>query len=346
MAKAPPTIAATSTLAMLHAADARGVESGDLLAELGLTRAQLEDPDARLPGGHAVRLWNALRERTGDPALQLEAPTCLPFGAYRTIDYIIASSATVGDGIRRFVRFFGLIADAVTLTVEESAGEHGLRLAMADGAAVPAVYVDYVFAALVRRIRMRIHPGLRVSRVMLRQPAPATASRYREVFDAPVAFGAGDDCLVFDDESWRSPFATGDEALAQLLEEHARILERQRPVAAGFRADVERQIIARPGDGGSATAIARALNVSVRTLQRKLVAEGTTFADVATSVRGRLAESYLADRAVSIAEVACLLGFSDESSFNRAFRRWAGEPPGRWRRRRAGPVPAAPVGAR
>jgi AraC-like DNA-binding protein len=75
--------------------------------------------------------------------------------------------------------------------------------------------------------------------------------------------------------------------------------------------------------------------VSVRTLQRKLVATGTTFREVSETVRGRLAEGYLTDPGVSIAEVAFLLGFSDQSSFNRAFRRWTGESPGRWRRGRA-----------
>ena len=78
----------------------------------------------------------------------------------------------------------------------------------------------------------------------------------------------------------------------------------------------------------------RALHVSVRTLQRKLVAAGTTFKEVSEAVRSRLAEEYLTDPKVSIAEVAFLLGFSDQSSFNRAFGRWTGVSPGKWRRQR------------
>jgi AraC-like DNA-binding protein len=337
MAKAPLSIAATSTLAMVRTAEARAIPTADLLEGAGLTRESLEDPDARIAGPTVLAIWRALRERTADATLQLVAPTTLPFGAYRVIDYLVAASATVGDGIGRFIRFFRLIADAVHLDVEESAGEHCLTLTMANGRPVPSVYVDYVFAALVSRIRMRIRPGLRVSRVELRQPEPPQAARYGEIFHAPVRFGAEADRLCFRAEEWVAPMDTADAALAALLEEHARMLAERIP-QTGFRSDVQKTIAAVLPEGGSAEDVARALHVSVRTLQRKLVANGTTFREVYDTVRERLAEEYLADRTVSIAEVAFLLGFSDQSSFNRAFCRWTGEAPGRWRRRR---LPAA-----
>ncbi len=335
MAKPPPTVAATSTLAMIRAAAARGVSVGDVLASVGLSLEYIEDPDSRLPSPAVVAIWNALRERTNDPALQLVAPTALPFGAYRIIDYLVASSPTVGGGIRQFARFFALIADGVALTIDSNREEHRLDLQMADGSDVPPVYVDYVFAALVSRIRMRIRPALRVKRVEMRQPRPAAAARYEEVFQAPVEFGATADRLVFSDDEWKSRTDSGDEALARLLEEHARILSDRLPTSGnGFRADVQRALAATVYAGGSIVDVARALHVSVRTLQRKLVEAGTTFRKLSDAVKDQLAQEYLSDPRASIPEVAFLLGFSDQSSFNRAFRRWTGQSPGEWRRRR------------
>jgi AraC-like DNA-binding protein len=341
MPTAPGTIATTSTLAMVRAAEARGVRTADLLAAVGLTREGLEDPDARIPAPAVLTLWDRLRERTGDPTLQLAAPTSLPFGAYRVIDFVVAASATVGDGIRRFTHFFGLIADTVSLTIEsDGAGEgagYGLRLTMADGAPVPPLYVDYVFAALVTRIRMRIRPGLRVERVELRQPMPAAAARYAEVFAAPVRFGAPADRLCFSRIEWESAFETADAALVRLLEEHARILAHRLPRAApGLAAEVQRAIAAALPEGAAAEDVARALHVSVRTLQRRLAAHGTTFRAQVDRVRAQLATEYLADRRVSILEVAFMLGFNDQTAFNRAFRRWTGRAPGRWRKSRVG----------
>jgi AraC-like DNA-binding protein len=334
MATAPPSIAATSTRAMVCAAETRGARTGDLLEAAGLSRDFLADPDARIPAPVVLTLWNALRERTADPALQLTAPTALPFGAYRVIDYLVAASTTVGEGIDRFATFFGLIADSIALTVSRGRREHFLSLATVDGRAVPPLYVDYVFAALVGRIRMRIRPALRLSRVELRQPEPEATAPYRDVFQAPVRFAASADRLCFSDEEWKAPMDTGDPALASLLEEHARILARRVPrEAPGFTGQVQAALTSALPEGGSARDVARVLHVSVRTLQRKLVAAGTTFREVADTVRAHLAKGYLTDPSVSIAEVAFILGFADQSSFNRAFRRWTGEAPGRWRER-------------
>ena len=335
MANPPPSIAATSTLAMVRTAGARGFPTADLLEEAGLSLEGLEDPDARIPRATVLALWNALRERTSDPVLQLAAPTALPFGAYRIIDHLVAASTTVGEGIRRFARFFGLIADGVSLNVHAGDEEHCLSLAMADGGAVPPVYVDYIFAALVSRIRMRIRPGRQVRRVELRQPSPGVTTLYENLFGSPVRFDAAADLLCFSNHEWDSPTITADASLGGLLEEHARILAHRTPHASSaFAADVQKAIAATMPEGGPASAVARALHVSVRTLHRRLGAGGTTFRRVSDAVRHQLAEQYLADARVSIAEVAFLLGFSDQTSFNRAFRRWTGESPGRWRRRR------------
>lgn len=337
MAAMPNTIATTSTLAMLRAAESRGFQTADLLAAAGLGRAMIEDPDARLPGPAVLSLWNALRQRTGDPTLQLAAPTILPFGAYRVIDYLVGASATVGDGIERFARFFGLIADAMRLTIEAGPAERRLQLELAEGGAVPALYVDYIFAALTGRIRMRIRPSLRVLRVDLRQTAPPDPAPYSRCFRAPVRFGAPADRLCFDIEEWAAPMDHADEPLARVLEEHAGMLAaRVGDPAGGFVAEVRNALTAALPEGAQAAHVARKLHVSVRTLQRRLVAEGTTFREVTDRSRRGLAEAYLADPGVSIAEVAFLLGFSDQTSFNRAFRRWTGASPGAWRRRTTG----------
>ena len=330
----PPTVATTSTLAMLRAAESRGFETGDLLSAAGLERETVEDPDARIPGSQALALWNGLRERTGDAGLQLSAPTLLPFGAYRVIDYLVDASATVGDGIKRFARFFGLIADAMALTVEEAGAERRLHLARSDGGAVPPVYVDYVFAALVGRIRMKIRPELAVKRVELRHGPEPDPAPYVACFRAPVRFGEAGDRLCFDLGEWDSPFEHADEALARLLEDHARMVESRLPqLDDGFVAEVRGALTSVLPEHVQAARVARALHVSVRTMQRRLVAAGTTFRAVSDGARRGLAEAYLSDPQVSIAEIAFLLGFSDQSAFHRAFRRWTGAAPGTWRRR-------------
>lgn len=323
---------------MVRAAEARGFSVQDLLDRFSLSREALDDPDARISGRTALELWHALIERTGDPALQLSAPTELPFGAYRVIDYLVGASTTVGEGIERFARFFRLIADTVRLTLEHGEGGGScLCLDMGEGGAAPPVYVDYVFAALVGRMRTWIHPELSVHEVSLRRPQPADVAPYVERFGAQVRFGADRDRLCFSESEWTSAIADSDATLAHVLEEHARMLASKLPTASeSFVASVQGCIVAALPDGADEEDVARALHVSRRTLQRKLAQDGTSYRSVLDAVRRSLAESYLADDAVSIPEVAFMLGFSEQSSFHRAFQRWTGSPPGRWRRERAG----------
>ena len=325
---------------MVLTTEARGFATEDLLERASISRETLEDPDARIPVQDALALWQALIERTGDAGLPLAAPTELPFGAYRVIDYLVAASVTVGEGIERFARFFRLIADAVVLEIVRDRDAYCLCLQMAGGAPVPPVYVEYVFAALVGRVRMRIRPELQIHRVELRRPRPRDLAPYLERFRAPIHFGAARDRLCFTASEWASPTVDADDALAHLLEEHARMLAARRPAApAGFVTSVQSSIMAGLPETADEESVAHALYVSRRTLQRKLAQQGTSFRAVLDDVRRGLAESYLADGGVSIQEVAFMLGFSEQSSFHRAFQRWTGSAPGRWRRRLRGKSP-------
>ena len=78
--------------------------------------------------------------------------------------------------------------------------------------------------------------------------------------------------------------------------------------------------------------IARTLAMSPRTLQRRLADDGVVFNDVLDEMRLRAAKRYLAKRDVAGAEVAYLLGFAEQSSFNHAFKRWTGQTPTEYRR--------------
>lgn len=329
-----PTIAATSTLAMVCAAEARGLSTVDVLRRAKVDRAGLEDPDTRLPAPVVLAIWNDLIELTADPTLQLTAPTSLPFGAYRTIDYLVGTSGTVGEGIGRFIRYFRLVADSVSLTAESDGDLRCLCIEMSDGEPVPPLYVDYVLAALVGRVRMRIRPELEVKCVELRGTRVGPAEAYEKAFKARVRLGAARDRLCFSAAEWAAPIAGADEALSRLVEEHALILAARLPnPASGFFADVRSAVIATLSAGAGVEEVARSLNMSARTLQRNLSDAGTTFREVCDLVRCELAKEYLADARTSIPEVAFLLGFSEQSSFHRAFQRWTGEAPGRWRRR-------------
>jgi AraC-like DNA-binding protein len=327
-----PTVALTGTFAMVLAAEAAGSVVDDLLAEAGLARGDLVDPAVRLPLSDVLRLWDQILDRVGNRPLQLEAPSHLPLGAYKVVDYLVLASPTVGEGIVRFARFFRLIADHVRILVEPGEGEKRVGITLADGSPASPIYVDYAFAVLTSRMRLRVRPGMAVKRVEFRHSSPQDPSPYEALFLAPVSFDRSRDWLCFSDEEWAAPTETGDETLALLIEEHARILSQRLPKPhVGIVSDVRQAILGVLPKNPSLEEVARKLRLSDRTLQRRLFGAGASFREVSDGVRSELAKEYLSDCRVRVSEVAFLVGFSDQSSFNRAFRRWTGIPPRRWR---------------
>lgn len=333
-AMAPPLSTVTSTLAMARSAERRGADAQAVLARHGVAMATLLDPDNHLPVPTEFAIWDELRAETREPALQLFAPIELPLGTYHVLDYLVGVSATVGDGILRIARFLGIIARQVQVSAQVTDGECRLVATTASGGAVPPMYVDYTFGGVVGRMRATAPEAFAVERVQLRQPAPADPAPYRQVFQCPVDFGAEADALVFTRAQWEARLPAHDPTLAQVLETHARVrLERMTSAPMALAADVRAAIIAALPDGAPVEAVARTLRLSVRTLQRRLGDAGTTYRDALDTVRGELAREYLHDGRVAISEVALLLGFADQRSFHRAFERWTGETPGRWRAR-------------
>jgi AraC-like DNA-binding protein len=124
--------------------------------------------------------------------------------------------------------------------------------------------------------------------------------------------------------------------LFSILDMHARTLLDQLPGPSDIVGHV-REAIEAELQGGNPTleSIAKRLAMSTRTVQRRLREQGVLFNEVLDEMRFQAARFYLADRGIAGAEIAYLLGFADQSSFNRAFKRWTGQTPSDYRSRTA-----------
>ena len=157
-------------------------------------------------------------------------------------------------------------------------------------------------------------------------------STHEAYFNCPVNFGASRNAIVLHSQDLDRPFATYD---AELLEMMQSALEKK---ARGCREEASaseqvkwllKQMLA--GGRPDITDVARELGLSVRTLQRRIDEEGTTFRDLLLEVRQELVRKYFAQPGIQINEVAFQLGYEDTNSFYRAFRNWEGTTPSQWR---------------
>lgn len=323
------SVLGVSTRALLDACDALGAKGDAIAQAAGIDRAALADPEARLSRAAVVAVWQAAYQATRDPALALHAAERAPDGAYPVLDYLGAASATLGEAIERLSRYFVLLGD-IALRVEAGHEAHRLVLESTAPGPLPMPAQEYTLAALVLRTRRRCGVPWTPAWVELGGPGPFSPEHERVFGVLPQAAASAG--LGIRRADWERPCKSADPALAELLEAHARAVIEKLPRGGEASRSVA-DVIARSLEGGepSLALVARRLGTSARTLQRRLEEEGTTLAAIVRAQRERLAKDQLARRDVSLAELAFLLGFSDQSAFTRAFRRWTGTTPARYR---------------
>lgn len=323
-----------SSRALIDACDAIGIDSEAVLAAAGLTRAEVSDPDARISVENMTALWREAYARAGDPDLALHAVEALPFGAYAVIDFLARTSVTIGSALERISRYFPLINTVVALPITR-AGDR-VQLDMIDRRGpnkLPRAYAEYTLAAVVLRTRIAAGIEFPLMGVDFAYEAPADHREHVRLFGCPVRFAAERTGVTIAAAVWDTPVQRSDSGLAAVLERHAQMMMAQLPRASDA---IERVRVAIQGElkGGdpSLENVARKLGTSRRSMQRRLADEGLTYGEVLDDVRSTMARAYLGQRELSIAEVAYLLGFSEQSSFTRAFRRWTGLAPAEFRR--------------
>ncbi len=329
-----PHVLAVASRAVLAAFEALGLDGDALLAEIGLERATLADPDRRIPALLADSLWQAALARAGDPDLALHAAERLPFGAYRVIDHLAAQAPTLGHAFERIAAYFPLIDPRARVELEHESSGH-VRVVMATsvlGTSLPREAAEYSFAALLLRTRAGLAFDYRPAALELAAARPSSTRELERVFACPLRFDADHHALVIDGHDWTHANERSDLGLFEVLDQHASLLLAALPPSSPFIAQVREAIAAEQREREPTLAqVGRRLGMSGRTLQRRLDEHQVRFGGLVDEVQAELAKARLADRTLAICEVAFLLGFADQSAFTRAFKRWTGTTPGRWR---------------
>lgn len=331
----PPTTATALTSwarAIRKALDAAGVDSARLFAEAGLDPAALEDSNARYPVAATTRLWELAVAATGDEGFGLVVARHVNQTTFHALGYSLAASSTLKEAFERLLRYFRIVTDAADLRVEVSDEEFAVVI-RADPArtAIAPQAVDAFALLLLRLCRGLYRRDVAPRSVSLCRAPPRDAAAFERAFRAPLRFGADDNRLVFARTLFEQRLEGANPELARHNDEIVlRYLARhdRDNLVARVRAVLTEQL---PSGEPSEAAVAAAVHLSSRSLQRKLAEEGSSYTKLLTQTRRELAHSYLRGGRHSVSEIAYLLGFADTSSFTRAFKRWEGTSPSAYR---------------
>ena len=164
--------------------------------------------------------------------------------------------------------------------------------------------------------------------VHLKHPSPRTLHHHTRYFGCKVYFDSDLDALLISPEDLNRPNKKGDEGITRFLLGHLD-QEIQKFSYDKSIEELAKDAIARSLSDGlpKMEDVARRMGMSARSLHRRLAEEGLNFHTLAEATRRELSEGLLKDERYSIANIAFLTGFSEQSAFTRAFKRWAGRTP-------------------
>lgn len=341
-------VLASAVRSTVDLAVALGSDRAALLARIGLTEADLADPDGAVPVDAHTAAWEVLDEHPAAETLSIELAQQLRLDSLGVFGWVMANAATgreVIECIRRYRNLFG--GDPYTPDIEEVAGAVVMHRVFEPRIARQRVSAEIAPASTVAFLRqlLALDPSVPLVReVWYQHGAPRDPSVHEAFFGCTPLFSAPETRLVLAGDVLERPVAKRDASLHAYLERHARSLSvlfaERGSIGERVRALVAETL--KSGEPSQAD-VARKLGMSERTLQRRLKEEERTFADVLDTIRRELAVRYLADPDLAVYEVALLLGYAESSSFHRAIRRWTGESPTELRARlRAGARGALP----
>ncbi len=330
-----PTVSVLGLRAVAFGAAAQGLAIEDLCKRFGIDPKLIEDVDGRVPARTMVPLWNEVPELVGDPDFGLHLGAGLAAHGPSLLFHLVRSSRTLGEGLLRLHASWRVMNDVhpAEYNVE---GSHGVLRMRTKHTAIPSPRhaTEMAFAWIVE-VSRRVTGNDAIAPVSMKfeHAAPPSTSEHQRIFACPVSFDAPDTELVFDRTVLDHPTAAYDPELVAILDRHLQALDKKLPPKGEVIALVRSEAMKLLATGDATIdRIAQLTKQSPRSLQRKLAEEGATFQGVVDDLKRELALEYLKERTHSIAEIALLLGFSDQSTFHRAFVRWTGRTPGDVRR--------------
>jgi AraC-like DNA-binding protein len=314
---------------MLRVLPQLGYDLDALLAAAGLRREDVENPDTLIaPSACAAVFSAASREkRVRNLPLQLAVRTLV--GATPLLDYLIVSSDSVGEGLRRLVRYLRLVNPGIRLAVDVDSSPVRVVVERARG----AFETELTVALSVLRFKRETSDQFRPLYACFTHE-PDDVVEYADVLGCPVRVRESWNGWALSKDAMSLALRRRDPELGRWLERQAADVLARLPNDGDVRDEVRSLLSSQLTSGEMRIDVtARRLATTPRTLQRRLSRAGTSFEALCDDVRKQAAHNYLADTTLSIAEVTYLLGYSEPTAFHRAFKRWYGTTPHAFRAR-------------
>ncbi|MET0387677.1 MAG: AraC family transcriptional regulator ligand-binding domain-containing protein [Polyangiales bacterium] len=316
---------------LARAIERLGIPSEPIFSRAGLTKEQLADESARAPAGIEIIIWDYIAEASGDPLIALKVSDVIGPGALGAYEYLIRNTQTPRQAIELADRYARFVDDLTRVSlIELSDDAVACRIAREAGYPHSPYGIESTIACLVSLIKPFAPPGC-VKEVHFTHRGSDEAA-YAEHLGVPVRFSAAHNQFLFARVMLDMPNPLADPRLGEVLEAHVQHTVANLPSEAPFLVRARTLLgAALQSNAASLEQLATDLHVSTRTLRRRLELHGTSYKDLLDSVRKQLAAHHVTRTDDNFDQIARKLGFSEASTFYRAFKRWFDTTPAAYR---------------
>jgi AraC-like DNA-binding protein len=304
-----------------------GVDPGEIIDERIYRPGRSSAENDRINFQDYDAILARAASRVPDPAIGLRAAEYIHPSHLGALGHAWLASSTLRTAILRSQRYSRMFNERLDMRVQELSDRLSVSYHLQTSLSRLHVVGDANLAVLLKLCRINFGRGLQPVEVELQRPEPDDPSPWLEYFGPNVRFGGRENRLSISARDADAPLTGSNEELVAMNEEVIRryLLKLDKSsILNRARYGIIEHL---PTGRVTEEELARRLNISKRTLHRKLRENGETFRSLVRQVRTGLAEHYIGNDKYSVTEIAFLLGFSDTSSFSRAFRDWFGLSP-------------------
>ena len=308
-----------------------GFDPSDLLRQTQLTPALLSDPDRKIPLRSALDLLEGSAAASGCETFGLQMAHMRKLSDFGAVSLLLVHQPTLRSALTILQRYQYLLNESLSIHVEEHDDIVVIREEfVSDYQANARQGIELALGVLFRMCDMLFSPGWKPAEAHFIHGPPSDLTLHRQVFGCPLRFGSEFCGFVCSQEDLDRSNARGNPDMARYAQHYLETLPGSRVLPM---ADQVRQALhyLMPSGRISAEEVARHLGLHVRSLQRRLHAEGASFLSLQHDVRMELAVRYLETPSYSIVQIADLLGYSTPSAFSRWFAAQFGQSPKIWR---------------
>lgn len=330
----PATVSCAYARALLDCLRRDGIEPTDWFEATAVRR--LDDAAQRMPLQDWVHMFEKAVARSGDPQLPLRVGQAIQPHHYGALGYLTMSAASLLEAIQRLERYEQLVGEISHSHLIVDGTQARLIWRAPPGSPDSPLLASSSLAGWITYARWLLGQPDQACDVSFAHPDSGDAAAARRLFGGQVRYRQPEYALCFDVGLLRAPVAHADPQLHAVMQQQADVqLQQLRHPPAWLQA-LHQAIDQGLPDGR--IRLSEVAPTSARSLQRQLAQAGLRYQQVLDACWERRARQLLADSRLNLSDIAFLLGYAEQSAFTRAFTRWTGQSPGRWRRQASAPV--------